>query len=158
LTATGNTFGHNADPRTVPARISEAAIEQVDRTCHVAILGRHASRALAAWAKPFGITEAELQLLWRLRSAPSIGVDQTSLAKALAFSPAQISACVERLSAQAWIVARTADADRRRNLWQLSEHGSKLLDQMASTAALLHCDTNVNDAASQNSRRREAAA
>jgi DNA-binding MarR family transcriptional regulator len=158
LTATGNTFGHNADPHLVPARIGKAAAEQVDRTCQVAIVGRRASRALAAWAKPFGLSEAELQLLWQLRSAASNGLDQTNLAKALAFSPAQISACVERLSAHAWICARAASGDRRRNLWQLSERGWNLLDEMAATAALLQCDLNEHGDRSQDSRRREAAA
>ncbi len=156
LTATGNTFGHDADPHSAPARI--AAAEHVDRTCHVAIVGRRASRALAAWAKPFGLSEAELQLLWQLGSSSSDGLDQTALAKALAFSPAQISACVERLSANAWICARAAGGDRRRNLWQLSEQGGILLDQMAATAALLQYDANQHGATSQNSRRREAAA
>jgi DNA-binding MarR family transcriptional regulator len=158
LTATGITFGHDADPHSAPARIGDAVAEQVDRTCQLAIVGRRASRALAAWAKPFGISEAELQLLWQLGSSSDDGLDQTALARALAFSPAQICACVERLSAHAWICARAASGDRRRNLWQLSEHGRKLLDQMAATAALLQYDANQHGATSQYSRRREAAA
>ena len=61
---------------------------------------------LAAWARSFDLSEPELQLLWCLRQEPGEGVDQTTIAQRLVFSPAQVSAMVERLRRQGWIIQR----------------------------------------------------
>jgi len=159
LTATDGNLGDCDPARGIALRAHDDAVGHVDHTCLTAVCGRRAARALAEWAKRFGLTEAELQLLWRLRSAPQDGLDQTALATALAFSPAQISASVERLRAQAWICARGATGDRRRHHWQLSITGRELLDTMVSAAALLRYQPSDEAGSNSNgSRRREAAA
>jgi DNA-binding MarR family transcriptional regulator len=123
--------------RGFSAQAEAETVAHVDQTCLSAIGGRRAARALAYWAKRFGLGEAEFQLLWRLRSAPADGFDQTALATTLAFSPAQISASVERLRAQGWICSNGSIADRRRRHWKLSEAGLELIDQMLVAATLL---------------------
>jgi DNA-binding MarR family transcriptional regulator len=109
----------------------------VDTACRTAICGRRAARALSEWARRFGLSEADFQILWQLRSAGQNGLDQTALASALACSPAQISAIVERLRARGQIGALAGSADRRRHRWQLSQPGQELVDRMLATAALL---------------------
>jgi DNA-binding MarR family transcriptional regulator len=150
-------LGDRDPARGIELCVHDDRVGHVDRTCRTAIGGRRAARALAEWARRFGLTEAELQLLWRLRSAPQEGLDQTALAAALAFSPAQISASVERLRAQAWICARGAVGDRRRHHWQLSTRGRELIDKMLSAAALLRYQPSDAEPTS-NGTRREAAA
>jgi DNA-binding MarR family transcriptional regulator len=159
LTALDGNSGGCDPARGIALGDLDDAVGHVDRTCRTAVRGRRAARALAEWAKRFGLTEAELQLLWRLRSAPQGGFDQTALAAALAFSPAQISASVERLRSQAWICASGAVGDRRRHNWQLSTTGRELLDTMLNAATLLRYEPNDEAEPNSNgSRRREAAA
>jgi DNA-binding MarR family transcriptional regulator len=122
--------------RGLNAHADGETVAHVDCTCSIAIGGRRAARVVSEWAKRFGLTEAEFQLLWRLRSAPESGLDQTSLAGSLAFSPAQISASVERLRAGGHICATGSAADRRRHLWRLSAAGRELLDQLLLAAKL----------------------
>jgi DNA-binding MarR family transcriptional regulator len=68
---------------------------------------------------------------------PAEGLDQTTLAKKLACSPAQISATVERMRSRGWIEARQTPGDRRRNLWQRTTSGNRLLEQMLAAASQL---------------------
>jgi DNA-binding MarR family transcriptional regulator len=132
---------------------------RVDQACHTAISGRRASRALAEWAKRFGLSEAEFQVLWRLRTPAGLSLDQTALAAELAFSPAQISATVERLKLRGWICAVGAAGDRRRHLWHLTAVGQEVVAQLLKTAPALRFDPTssheIHDAAS---RGQEAAA
>jgi DNA-binding MarR family transcriptional regulator len=86
-------------------------------------------RALNEWARQFTLGEPEFQVLWRLNNHSDAGLDQTSLAKALACSAAQVSAVVERLQARGWIQQRPEIHDRRRHLWQLSPAGQSLVVQ-----------------------------
>jgi DNA-binding MarR family transcriptional regulator len=133
--------------------------QQIERPCRAAIDGRRAARALVEWTKRFGLSEAEFQLLWRLHSAANGGLDQTALASALAFSPSQISATVERLRRQNWISESSAAGDRRRHHWQLSASGRGLLDQMLSAAGLLRYEAvAASDLLPYGVPRREAAA
>jgi DNA-binding MarR family transcriptional regulator len=120
-----------------------AATAHVDRTCAAAMSGRRAARQIAEWAKRFGLTEAELQILWQLRSAPNGGLDQTALANSLAFSPAQISASVERLRAEDRICPIGTVADRRRHHWRLSAAGSELINHVLVAAATLRRNANA---------------
>ncbi len=159
MTATDVNLGDTVPLRDSDARGHDAVVKNVDRTCDAAVTGRRAARTLAEWSKRFRLTEAEFQLLWRLRAAPKEGIDQTTLANALAFSPAQISASVERLREQGWICSGNAASDRRRHHWQLSATGCELLEKMLCAGALLRYepaeDSHLN---SDGSRRREAAA
>jgi DNA-binding MarR family transcriptional regulator len=134
LTATDRNFGDDAHIRGVFARRQSEIAPYVDRTCTIAIRGRSAARLVAEWAKQSGLTEAELQLLWRLRSAPAEGFDQTALASALEFSPAQISASVERLRARGHICPSEAARDRRRRRWHLSVTGRDVLETVLHAA------------------------
>lgn len=147
------TDGHSAE-------IDSAA--RLERACSAAANGRRAARALADWTKRFGLTEAEFQFLWRLRPTSGDGPNQTTLAGSLVFSPAQISAIVERMRQRGLISERGTIGDRRRNYWQLSAAGRELLDQMQCAAASLHFDStpleNNPQVDSGANRRREAAA
>ena len=159
MTATYGNLDDRDRTRRIALRSHNDAVGHVDRTCRTAVGGRRAVRALAEWGKRFGLTEAELQLLWRLRSAPQDGLDQTALASALAFSPAQISASVERLRAQGWVCASSAIGDRRRHHWQLSATGRELLDQMLNAATQLRYESkNDIELTTDGSPGREAAA
>jgi DNA-binding MarR family transcriptional regulator len=132
---------------------------RLERACTAAASGRRAARALAEWTKRFGLTEAEFQLLWRLRSASADGPNQATLAGTLAFSPAQISAIVERVRQRGLIFEQSASGDRRRHHWQLSIAGRQLLNQMLD-AATSFCDQAAESeiASAGASRRGEAAA
>jgi DNA-binding MarR family transcriptional regulator len=130
----------------------------VGRACSTAAEGRRASRALAAWCEQFAVSEPEFQVLWRLRIDSGGGFDQTMLAKLLAYSPAQVSATVERLRAKGWITQETAEGDRRRNLWHLSAAGSDTVASMLRAANDLAWDRpNVIDPIPMTASRKEAA-
>ena len=140
MTATDGNLSDCVSARAPCVRGDDGLALRIERACRLAVSGRGAARALAEWTKRFGLTEAEFQLLWRLRPACGDEIDQTALARALAFSPAQISATVERMRLQGWIAGRSTTGDRRRHYWQLSENGRELLNQMLCAAALLRYD------------------
>jgi DNA-binding MarR family transcriptional regulator len=132
---------------------------RVDEACAAAANGRRAARALSEWTRRFGLAEAEFQLLWRLRLAPAEGLNQTALAGALAFSPAQVSAVVEHLRQRTLIGECGATGDRRRRHWQLTTAGVALLNEMLGAAGSLRCDSTASlDLSAGDCRRREAAA
>ena len=106
----------------------------VSDACRRAADGRRAARMVADWARQFELSEPEFQLLWCVHGAQEIGVDQRTLAGWLAFSPAQISATVERLQAAGWIVQHVCRDDRRRHLVQLAEAGAAKLAVILSDA------------------------
>jgi DNA-binding MarR family transcriptional regulator len=134
-------------------------MHRVGITCRTAAEGRRATRALAEWAQRFELTEPEFQVLWCLRWGPPDGMDQTTLSKKLACSPAQVSATVERLRVRSWISQHQLPGDRRRNLWQLSTSGIKLLDRMCAAAGYLPCwELPENAALATDHQSREAAA
>lgn len=113
---------------------ADVAERHIDETCQSAIDGRRAARALGEWTAPLQLTEPELQILWCLRRTESQGVDQTTLATRLAFSPAQMSACVEKLRARGLISQHAALGDRRRRLWQICATGNDALQKIAESA------------------------
>jgi len=128
-------------------------------TCRTAANGRRAVRALADWAQRFGLGEPEFQVLWSLRWSHEAGLDQTSLAKSIACSPAQVSATVERIRLRGWIAQRHSPSDRRRNLWQLTAEGNQLLDQMlVASSALCPCETADHAVPTADQQSPEAAA
>jgi DNA-binding MarR family transcriptional regulator len=155
--------GNSGDRRVDHERAGRATgdgASHVERTFRSAIVGRRAARAIAEWARQFELSEAEVQLLWRLRTATDDPIDQTALAKSSAFSAAQISASVERLRTRGWVTSRSAHGDRRRHQWQLSAAGLELVAQLAAAAAgLLGYDAAGDEApTSDGDRRRRAAA
>jgi DNA-binding MarR family transcriptional regulator len=159
LTATSENSGDRRADSEREWRPASGDASQVERTCRSAIVGRRAARAIADWARQFELSEAEFQLLWRLRTAAGDGIDQTALAKSLAFSAAQISASVERLRARGWIVSQSAHGDRRRHQWQLSAAGLALVLQLTAAASLLdHGSASEDRFTMDGDLRREAAA
>jgi DNA-binding MarR family transcriptional regulator len=138
--------------------VGDLAARHVARTCRGAVGGRRSARALANWVKPFGLSEPEFQLLWCLREESSVGWDQTTLAGCLAFSPAQVSASVERLRASGFIEQQATPGDRRRNLWQLAIRGQQLLQRMLAEVSTLRREISATDAAATDSTLRKDAA
>jgi DNA-binding MarR family transcriptional regulator len=112
----------------------------VARACAAAADGRRAARALAKWCESFHLSEPEFQVLWLLGSGSS-GFDQTMLAQQLVYSPAQVSATVDRLRTRGWIVQDAASGDRRRHLWRLTPSGDAIVLEMLSTADRLRCES-----------------
>ena len=112
----------------------DIAYGRLDQVCQAAIVGRRAARQLSRWSERFELSESELQILFCLSRSAESGVDQTTLAAALAFSPPQVSACVEKLRLRGLIVHYEARGDRRRRLWQLSAEGSAVLQQVVRAA------------------------
>jgi DNA-binding MarR family transcriptional regulator len=110
------------------ARTPRDAVDgPLEHLCQTAIEGRRAARALAKWGERFQLSESELQILLCLSGHSGLGVDQTTLAASLAFSPPQVSACVEKLRVRGLISHHEASGDRRRRLWQLSADGTAIL-------------------------------
>jgi DNA-binding MarR family transcriptional regulator len=99
----------------------------LEHLCQTAIDGRRAARTLTQWAERFQLSESELHILSCLSRKADQGVDQTTLATSLAFSPPQVSACVEKLRVRGLIAHCEASGDRRRRLWQLSADGIAIL-------------------------------
>jgi DNA-binding MarR family transcriptional regulator len=132
-------------------------LRRIGITCRSAADGRRAIRALGEWSERFELSEPEFQILWCLKSA-SGGCDQTTIARQLACSPAQISTTVERMRAAGWIAQQSAPGDRRRRLWQLSAQGQALLAEMLRAANELRYPVTINaECASVPDRGSEAA-
>ena len=130
----------------------------VGRACSVAADGRRAARALGQWCEQFQLSEPEFQVLWCLRDKADSGFDQTTLARRLAYSTAQVSATVEKLRARGWITQQAADRDRRRNLWHLSAAGGGMIVEMLRAAPELRWESTVGvTIAASGLARREAA-
>jgi DNA-binding MarR family transcriptional regulator len=115
-------------------RLSGGLDCHVGQLCQAAIDGRRAVRTLVQWSERFQLGESEFQILWCLSSVSAPGVDQTSLAARLALSPAQVSACVEKLRVRGLIVHGEVRGDRRRHLWQLSAAGNDTLQKVVQAA------------------------
>lgn len=147
-----------ADDRA-PIHSAERPDCVVNQACQAAIAGRRAARTIAKWSALLGLTESELQILWCVREAAHPVIDQTALATALAFSPAQVSACVEKMRGRGLISQREVPGDRRRRLWQLSSGGCVLLEQLAQVASKIGPDeSQTTTAVSASFVPREAAA
>lgn len=137
---------------------SEAAIRHVGDLCDAAIDGRRATRALSQWCERIDLGEPEFQVLWCLREGILCGLDQTTLVRRLAISPAQVSATVERLRSRGWILQQPASGDRRRNLWYLSPVGSDMINSLLESAHELRPDLSCgSDRTMPANHRREAA-
>jgi DNA-binding MarR family transcriptional regulator len=123
-------------------RGASGAVTRIDDACRRAVSGKVAARDIAGWASPFGISETDFRVLWRLftaeagarplRAGPEL--DQAELAAELAVSPAQVSAVVDRLR-QANVIAAVPTEDRRRQVWRLAPAGRELLDAVVAAVA-----------------------
>jgi DNA-binding MarR family transcriptional regulator len=137
VTAATNSENPNQAATYLPA---DVVIRHVERTCRVAVDGRRAVRALVDWSRRFDVSEAEFQILWCLRGDGNGAIDQTSLTRQLAFSPALVSATVEKARRRGWICQQLSDNDRRRNLWHLTLAGRNLLNTMLRATEQLAID------------------
>ena len=97
-------------------------------------LTRTLRTTLAEVAQPNGLTDTELQLLYRCASSTD-GIAQRQLADALAISAAQVSGLVESLRRRGLLAGHRPAADRRRQLWKLTAHGHQVFGQLMSTLA-----------------------
>jgi DNA-binding MarR family transcriptional regulator len=100
----------------------------------MAVDGRQAIRALAYWSALLELSDAELQILWGLRTARVQGIDQTTLATQLALSPALVSSSVEKLRLRGLIAHQQPGGDRRRHRWLLSTEGWEALQRIVQAA------------------------
>jgi DNA-binding MarR family transcriptional regulator len=118
---------------------SSAAAALVSDMCLQAVAGKLAVRQLAAWARPFGVSETEFRLLWLLVSDGSVrgssANDQADLAERLAVSAAQVSAVVERLRVAGLVEGDRQSSDRRRRLWRPTSQGFALVDGVVTRVA-----------------------
>ena len=76
----------------------------------------------------FDITPVQFALLNTLRDAS--GVDQITLAKAVAFDPATSGSVIARLEAKGWVRREPDVHDRRRKLLFVTPDGIQALEQM----------------------------
>ncbi|MBN1394106.1 MAG: MarR family transcriptional regulator [Pirellulales bacterium] len=90
------------------------------------VQARRIRAALEERIADWGLSEPELALLWACAASPPGGTSQRQLAEALAVSPAQISALVERLAQMELLQVRAAPGDRRRRLWEPTAAGMEL--------------------------------
>jgi DNA-binding MarR family transcriptional regulator len=118
---------------SIPLRVHDAGI--VGQLCCATIEGRRAAKTLGALSKQFELSEPEFELLWCLQKVASDGFDQKSLAGRLGFSPAQVSACVEKLRQRGLIACQNIPGDRRRHLWLLTGQGNELLNAAVRAAS-----------------------
>ncbi len=139
------------------ASVGTSDLRRIGITCRTAADGRRAIRALGEWSQLFELSEPEFQILWCLKSA-SGECDQTTMARKIACSPAQISATVERMRAAGWITQQNAPGDRRRRLWQLSAPGqARLAEMLLAANELRYRATIADESASIPDQGREAA-
>jgi DNA-binding MarR family transcriptional regulator len=113
---------------------ASSAIGCVDDACQRVVAGKHAARELAHWVGGVGVGETEFRLLWLLfpasdpQSKNSHDLpDQAELAARLAVSAAQVSGAVERLHLLGLVERLVDGADRRRQMWRLSDAGRALV-------------------------------
>jgi DNA-binding MarR family transcriptional regulator len=117
------------------AQASRGSDSILDEICRRAIAGRLAVRFIGKWTERFQLTEPEFQILWCVQVWSGAGLDQTALAARLAFSPAQVSSCVEKLRARGLLSPQEMSGDRRRRVWRVSSSGFDLLQRVFVAAS-----------------------
>ena len=130
-----------------------AASCMIETACRQTVAGKLAVRRLAAWTRPVAVSEMEFRLLWMLCQPEWIGGDrrerdQAELAELLAVSAAQVSAVVERLRQKELIEPLHDGADRRRQLWRVTQAGLAKVDSVV--AQLASGESNVPDISALN--------
>jgi DNA-binding MarR family transcriptional regulator len=95
-------------------------------------LTRTLRATLAQVAQSNGLTDTEIQLLFRCASSTE-GIAQRQLADALAISTAQVSGLVESLRSRGLLAGHRPAEDRRRQVWKLTAHGHQVFGELMST-------------------------
>lgn len=112
-----------------PTSIAPQAREQIHRLC--TLLGRaerEVRRALSAPLATVGLTMDEFFLLAACDSPSLPG--QTELSMTAALSAAQTSMLLDRLRQRTWLSPQRDSADRRRQVWKLTDEGRLKLGQV----------------------------
>lgn len=103
-------------------------------TEHEALLGLYYTtislkKHAAEFFAPFGLTDVQFNLMMMLRHhGGTDGLSQARLSEMMMVNRANVTGLVDRLE-KAGMVRRTAAADRRYNMIQLTAKGAKLLEK-----------------------------
>lgn len=97
--------------------------------------GRAGQRALTAQLDD-RLGPSQAALLWTCREMAGAEASQLELAKCLGMSPAQVSGMVEQLRCDGLLVSERSPSDRRRQTWQLTAEGSRLLGDLDHQLAI----------------------
>ncbi len=92
----------------------------------VLVCARRVRVRLSALAIRYGLSEAEIEMLWACAKAPPSGRSQNGLASDLVVSPAHVSGVVERLHCAGLLQFSMVEGDRRLRLWQLTPAGQAI--------------------------------
>ena len=118
-------FAGAATPRAAPPLPEDAPAERLLRLVHwTSAANRQLRRRLAKLASAFGLSDAELLVMWLCHGS---GYVQVELAGAIGTSPAQMSGLVERLRTRGLVEMHRQAQDRRRQVWRTSPAGGALL-------------------------------
>ena len=112
--------------------MTSPAVQQLDAACRHVTRGKEAARELGALVANFDLREAEFRLLWSLLTVRTLQ-DQTEIAAAIGCSPAQVSSLVEHLRKKRLILAIPSPEDRRRQQWQLTPAGCRMLERVIAS-------------------------
>jgi hypothetical protein len=84
------------------------------------------------------VTPVQFAILNALQDTP--GIDQSTLAKQVAFDPATSGSVIGRLENKGWVARRPDETDRRRKLLVLTPTGGQALAGMRSAVAQVQSD------------------
>lgn len=84
------------------------------------------------------VTPVQFAILNALLDSP--GIDQTALAKRVAFDPATSGSVIGRLESKGWVERRADEVDRRRKLLVLTPQGLQALQGMQSAVAAVQAE------------------
>lgn len=85
----------------------------------------------------WGINNVELLVLWLCHETAEPGIAQTDLVAEIGVSAAQMSGLVERLRQQDLLAAKRCDSDRRKQYWNLTNQGKRLLDEIQADLSVV---------------------
>jgi DNA-binding MarR family transcriptional regulator len=108
---------------------SDSHADRLLRLVHwTSTASRHLRKRLAEVARPLGLSDTELLVVWLCCGGGRI---QVELAGAIGVSPAQMSGLVERLRARGLVAMHRSAMDRRRQVWRTTASGQSLLAEAA---------------------------
>ncbi len=86
----------------------------------------------AEFFRPFGLTDAQFNLMMLLRhqSSPEEGLTQAQLSDMMLVNRANTTSLVDRMEKSDLVVRTSAPSDRRYNIIKLTSYGKKLLTQI----------------------------
>jgi DNA-binding MarR family transcriptional regulator len=98
--------------------------------CHRQLRG-----ALLEHARRWEVSDSEFLVLWLCDRAHPAGMAQSEMAAAVGISAARMSGLVEHLRQRGYLISRRSESDRRRQLWQPTAEGRKVLQSIAESVA-----------------------